>query len=300
MKRIIVSGANGFLGSIIIRKAIEEEDLEVVAITSRPDKMKNTAKEFCQVIKTDEFIEGGFPFVCGDIFINCLFPTNADGYKMADGLEKVFKLMSVAKDYGVKAFINISSQSVYPSQRDLPAMEEDALSLETGYAVGKYCSEAFGEQIFSGLHYTSVRLASLLGTGYDQRIINRMVDQALVGKELMVVGGMQRFGFLDVRDAAEGILKMIMSNPKSWKQKYNLGRMESYTLIEVADCIVSQLKMYGIDAGYTVKEGMDARNSSMNINRFMKDFRWKPKIPLSKTIADIIESKINEAEKQTV
>lgn len=296
MKRMIVSGASGFLGSMVIRKAVEEKDLEIVAVTSRPDEIKTIYQEACGVIGTDVFIEKGFPFAGEDVFINCLFPTNADGYKMADGLEKVFQLMSAARDHGVKSFVNVSSQSVYSSQRTLPATEGDALSLETAYAVGKYCSEAFCQRIFAGLNYTNIRLASLLGIGYDQRIVNRMVDQALQEKELTVVGGMQRYGFLDVRDAAEGIVKMAMSNPESWRQKYNLGRMESYTLIEIADSIVRQLKRYGADVSCMIKEGMDARNSSMDISRFMNDFNWKPKISLYQTIADIIESKLNEAE----
>ena len=69
-----------------------------------------------------------------------------------------------------------------------------------------------------------------------------MVDQVLRGEHLKVVGGMQRYGFLDVRDAVEGLVKLAMSNPKSWKETYNLGRNESYTLLDVVECIAEQMK----------------------------------------------------------
>lgn len=294
MKRVVISGANGFLGSAIIKEAIKSDKVNVVAVTSKPQEIKRVFGNGCNVVLTEMFLNEKFPLFKEDVFINCLFPTNADGYKMANGLDIMFKIMSVAKKCGTGAFINISSQSVYASNRLQPAIESDVLSLETGYAVGKYCSEAFCNQVFQGMPHTSIRLASLLGVGYDQRIINRMVEQALKGTELKVVGGMQRYGFLDVRDAALGIMKIIMSDPEEWKLNYNLGRMESYTLIEVVESIVEQLKNYGVSSSYVIEEGIDTRNSSVDASQFMNDFRWEPVIPLSQTIADIIENKLNK------
>ncbi len=293
MERLVLSGAGGFLGSAIIRKAAEL-DIKIVAITSRPQEIKNVYGNTCDTLETKKILDGSCEFCRKDVFVNCMFPTNADGYRMADGLEKVFQMMTAAEEGGVGAFINISSQSVYASQRTQPAAEGDPLCLETPYAVAKYSSEAFCDQVFHGKPHTNIRLASLLGVGYDQRIINRMVDQALKGNELKVVGGMQRYGFLDVRDSAAGIVKMAMSDSGNWKQVYNLGRMESYTLIDVVQTIVSEMEKRGLAASYAVKEGTDTRNSSINAERFMKDFTWKPVITLEQTIGDIIDKKIED------
>lgn len=300
MNRMIVSGASGFLGSMIIKRAIDLKNINIIAITSRPREASRIFGRNCRVVMLDDFLNGGFQFLHDDIFINCFFPTNADGYRMADGLEKGFKLMTAANDCGVGAFINISSQSVYESRRMQPANENAVLSLETGYAVGKYCSEVFCRQVFKEIPYTNIRLASLLGVGYDQRIINRMVDQALRGMELKIWGGMQRYGFLDVRDAADGLIRMAMSAPSYWKPQYNLGRMENYTLIEIADNIVEQLRSRGVISSYVIEKGTDMRNSSIDSSQFMKDFRWEPEIPLVQTIADIIESKMNAMDEQAL
>jgi len=291
MKRLIISGAGGFLGTNVIKKALDA-DIEVVAVTG-----KTSIAAGVTALGTEHFLTGACPLDEEDVFLNCLFPTNADGVKMADGLEKVYRMISVAHRSGVGAFINISSQSVYASRRLAPAKEEDRLSLETPYAVGKYSSEAFVDQVFSDRPHTNIRMASLLGVGYDQRIVNRMITQALNGEQLKVVGGMQRYGFLDVRDAADGLVKLAVSDPAHWKHTYNLGGNESYTLLEVVQCIVEQVQCQtDRRVSYTVAEGEDNRNSSIDASRFMCDFKWKPTITLAETTATIIHSKTDRAE----
>ena len=290
MARIIISGASGFLGTNIIKIA-QEQGIDIIAITL-PGELQGIVK----TITLQEFLSSGIKFVSDDVFINCLFPTNADGNKMAEGLDVHFRVISKAHQCGIHSFINISSQSVYPSKRQDPANEDNSLSLETPYAVGKYCSEKFVNEVFKGTPHSNIRLASLLGIGYDQRIVNRMIIQALQGAELKVIGGMQRYGFLDVRDAATALVKMTQSNPQMWKETYNLGRKESYSLIDVVECICLEVKrLTNQDTTYAVSEGEDHRNSAINPSRFMKDFEWDPMYSLSKTTADIIESKYNKA-----
>ncbi len=283
MKRLVISGAGGFLGKNIIKRALAQR-IDVVAISSRKADRADIA-----IIDTVDFLNNGYQLNENDIFINCLFPTNADGYKMANGLEKAYRTIIMARKSKVGAFINISSQSVYASKRTAPAKETDALSLETPYAVGKYSTEVFVDQVFGDIPHTNVRMASLLGVGYEQRIVNRMVNQALMGENLRVVGGMQRYGFLDVRDAAAGLVKLAMSNPERWQGTYNLGRLESYSLIDVVECIIKEIrKQTDQIVSYDLVEGEDIRNSAINPARFMQDFSWNPEYTLSKTTADII------------
>lgn len=284
MKRIILSGASGFLGTNIIKKALQQ-DIDVLALVL-PGELQGVVP----TMVIYDFLENGCAFNSDDVFINCLFPTNADGYKMADGLEILYRTIVRAHQSNAGAIINISSQSVYASKRTAPAREDDALCLETPYAVGKYSSEAFVNHVFRDRPHTNIRLSSLIGIGYNQRIVNRMADQALKGSELKVMGGMQRYGFLDVRDAAAGLIRVAQSDPANWKEAYNLGRKESYTLLEVAECICAEIRnKTGLTAGYTVTEGEDNRNSSVDPSRFMTEFGWSPEISLVETTSDIID-----------
>lgn len=291
--RLAISGAGGFLGRNLIRCAVDEESVsEIIAITSDIDELK---KEFGQCKKvsfvdSDVFLNRGgvYDFGRETVFVNSLFPTNADGYKMADGLSKVFKCISSAKSSGIGAVINISSQSVYESKRHAPAKESDKLCLESSYAVGKYSSEVYCNTVCGEIPHTNIRLSSLMGVGYDMRIVNRLIIQALNGEQLKIIGGMQRYGLLDVRDAACGILALVKSDWTKWKECYNLGRDDCITLAELVQLIVGIMAERGISVEYSRMDGIDDRNSSIDAKLFMREFSWQPQIDIRQSIDDIL------------
>ena len=290
MRRIVLSGASGFLGRNIIKRAVAE-DIEVLAIAFPEEELP------VEKISILDFLSNGYTFTANDVFINCLFPTNANGYQMADGLKNHYTVISRAYEGGAGALINISSQSVYDSKRKVPAKESDSLCLDTPYAVGKYSSEVYVNMVWKDRPHTNIRLSSLLGVGYNQRIVNRMIDQALNDEELRVIGGMQRYGFLDVRDAADGLVRLITTDLNKWKEVYNLGRNESYTLIDLVECIkVEMKKINGKEVRYRIEEGEDNRNSAISSYNFMESFSWHPAITLSETTAEIIANKIKATE----
>ena len=64
MRRIIVSGASGFLGTNIIERMLAS-DIEVVAITG-----KSNIRSGIIVINTEEFLLNGYPCSQEDVFNN--------------------------------------------------------------------------------------------------------------------------------------------------------------------------------------------------------------------------------------
>ncbi len=292
--RLVISGASGFLGKNIIQKALEAKDLKVLAITSRPESFDGIDKSKVSTINTEDFLKNGYEASDNDVFINCLFPTNADGFRMADGLAKVYRIIEIARKSGVKKFINISSQSVYDSKRTYAASEDSQICLETPYAVGKYSTEELTNVVFSDVLHTNIRLASLIGVGYGQRIINRMAVQSLKGERLSVIGGKQRYGFLDVRDAADGILKLALGSSDSWENEYNLGTDRSYSLMDIAELVVNTVNSKSdVNTGIDVTEGSDLRNSALDAGRFMTAFDWHPTISIEQTANEIVEELIS-------
>lgn len=288
MRKVIISGAGGFLGSGLVKALKESGEAEVCALTSHPADMQGLSGTSCHVVALDDFVAGKVD--CRDsVFVNCLFPTNADGFALAKGLEKMSSVFLCAKEVGVGAFINVSSQSVYDSKRRYPATEDDAPCLGTPYATGKYCSELLCNAVFGPIPHSNIRLASLLGANYGQRIVNRMVKRAFETRKLEVVGGKQRYGFLDVRDATKGLALMIQSDCAKWRPVYNLGPSVSWSLMEVAQLIASTMQeLCGLSVEIDVSEGNDERNSALDPSLFAEDFNWQPSISLRETIRDIV------------
>ena len=68
--------------------------------------------------------------------------------------------------------------------------------------------------------------------------------------------------------------------------------MESYTLIDVVNVIVNELKSFGLEVECEMCEGTDTRNSTIDTSMFCLDINWEPRITLEQTVKDIILSKL--------
>lgn len=290
---VIITGAGGFLGKNLIKRCVEQEKIGVIAVTRQKDILLQRYKEYgncIDILATNELDKIQWKNV--DAILNCAFPRNDDGVQMADGLDFITKIITKAVHGGIKAVINISSQSVYSQKRTEAATEATQLNLETKYAVGKYAIELFINSICKNIFHTNLRMASLIGVGFDQRITNKLVDQIVKGNNLNIIGGNQVFGFMDVRDAVDGIIKVLNSNMENWKEIYNFGTNEQHALSEIAEMVSTIGEKY-MDKKITVdyQDSTEWKNSSMRCDLFFKDFSWHPRFMLSDTIEEIFESR---------
>lgn len=224
------------------------------------------------------------------IVINCAYPRNATGAGIADGLKYIQKLFKVAVENGASAIINISSQSVYSQQRTEVATEETPVCLESPYAVGKYAVELMLELTCNGSKtaFTSLRMASLIGPGFDQRIMNRFVKQMINKESITVVRQEKRMGFLDVEDAVNAILSVVNVTAASWQSIYNVGNDEAYTVEEIFNVVASEL-MIPIEIISTIIEtGLEISSTAVSYERLNRDTGFTPAIDLHKSVKKII------------
>lgn len=289
--KVLITGASGFLGSHLIGHLLECSDAFISALSSRPEILRARFPGDMERLTIVSDIPSSF-WKETDVLINCAFPRNSDAEKMPKGMKFISDLFRDAASGGVRAVINISSQSVYSQKRREAADEESPLCLESPYAVGKYASELLLNAICKNLPHTNIRLASLIGPGFEQRIINRFVSQAVNGTDLHIVGGQQTFGFLDVRDAAAGLARIMESDPALWQEVYNLGPSESCTLEEIAALVCRYSSVCCTKPIRYATEAADVwQNSALDCSRFMKQFSWKPKYTLADTIQTIYEER---------
>lgn len=288
--KILIAGAGGFLGTELVRQLTNKEGIQVIALTSQKIKLEKIAgySSNITVMGRTDISDPEFSFIDIDVLINCAFPRNVDGIHMADGLLYISKLLETAIAGGVKSVINISSQSVYSQVRLEPAAEDTELNLESKYAIGKYATELITNGICRNIPHTNIRMASLIGAGFDQRLVNKFVRQVIEGNNLCIKGGKQLFGFLDVRDAASAIIIIAMG--KNWKEVYNLGSDNSFSLLEIAECVQRTVSDAGLGkTEIELLESDDWQNSSLDSTALKEQFGWKEQYGLEETILSIIK-----------
>lgn len=289
-KKIVVSGAGGFLGRNLISRFLNCEGFEIVAITSKRPGFFGTDRVV--MIGPEDWDAAHSELSDADVLLNCAFPRNCDGEAMARGLAFIDRLFAEAGRNKECSVINVSSQSVYSQRDPKPATEDDRLCLESRYAVGKYATELLLDARCQRNKRTSIRLASLIGPGFDQRVVNKMVAKALNGEGLTVAENASRFGYLDVRDAVEALVSLCSEFQTSdWEGVYNVGPSGSYTLTDIAQSVREVCREF-LDGAATIGLEIAESNapciySALDSTRFRRLTGWSGRISLEDSIASI-------------
>lgn len=299
MKKVVITGASGFLGSHLIPLLLNEFQ-EVVAITS---KSRNELLHICgikddpqglSVVSNEDINEIQYKIANSSRLINCAFPRGKDGEAYGKGLRFIADIFRIANECGVEAVINISSQSVYNQYRTEPATEETPVCLETKYAVAKYSTELLAEAYCKDIYFTNIRLGSLIGPGFDQRVVNRLILMGLRGEEIYVQENGNLYGYIDIRDAIAAIYQLLTSDCTLWRRTYNLGIDGSYTLTEITESIVNNFKLSNIPIRLDITEiNSNRSNSEINCALFKNSFNWKASLDLDNSIRFIMQHEVN-------
>lgn len=294
--KAVVSGASGFLGSKLVLELANRGFGRVCGLVFERDILASRLEEFADnpslsFVASDDW-EGTREALEGaDVLIHCAFPRAQAASYLAAGLKYGNDLFRAAREAGCKAVINISSQSVYDSCRDYAATEESPLVLDTTYAAAKYASELMLDDVCAGLPHTSIRLASLIGPGFDQRVPNKMIKKALAGETLVVQGGSQVFDYMDVRDAVDALCTLAASNTDRWLPVFNVGSMQPTTLLEVAHVIrliVQSTTGNTVEINQASEASALVQNSSLDTGALFRGLDWRPRYTIKDSVSSIV------------
>jgi UDP-glucose 4-epimerase len=141
-----------------------------------------------------------------------------------------------------------------------------------------------------------VRLFNTVGprqTGYYGMVIPRFVEQALKAENITVFGtGEQRRCFLYVKDAVEGIIR-LMEHPKALGQVFNLGNQNEITMNQLAEKIIkltdSPSKIIHIPYDQAYEEGFeDMQRRVPDITKAHNLVGFRPTVELDEILQMVI------------
>lgn len=303
--RVAVTGATGLLGSALVTHFASSQDVDVIALTSGSLEDAHTRwraaadgewnSRSVEVIETaprgivDAVEKAGRL----DWVVNCAFPRARGGLELAAGLDYQQALFSAAARSEVGAVLNMSSQSVYRSDRTEPADETAELDLDTPYATAKYAAELFAQAYLSDIPIVQGRLSSLVAAGFEQRVVNKLVRRAMDGHDLTITTPRVVFDFMDVRDAVGAIRAVISSEPKAGVEHLNIGSGVPYTLGGIADAVGAVVnEEFGQSISVTSLESDERRSSALDCGRLRAEYGFEPTYALTDTIRDIAKTMI--------
>ena len=283
----MITGAGGFLGSELLKQLKNNKNDTIFAFDL--EKVKNTGSKNLISFDYQDWKHKKIPFNKINCIINCAFSRENKGSLLSDSLDFTKDLFLRAKSNLVNSVINISTQSVYGEPSKPLWTENTPVTNNNLYALAKYSTELLAESIFSEPNshtsFSNLRMASLIGVGFDNRLTNKFIINAINNRPIKIVGGEQILAFMDIRDAAEAILSLINTNHKDWKKTFNLGSNKRHTLIEIAQIVKDTAKKY-----LKAPVQIDIENKNVNMETgmdsslFYSVTGWKPKYNLEDTI----------------
>ncbi len=291
-RNILITGASGKLGAAVAKR------LHGLCHIFTLVRDKGGARQNAPYIKpgncydTNDLISGKIPLDKTDIIIHCAFARTQDLNDLSQSIDFTSEIFRRAVAAKVPGIINISSQSIYGKYRERPSKEADAVAPLDTYALSKYSCEKLASFCSTEeTTITSVRLASVIGPQFPERIVNKMLDKAVNEHNIDIVGGEPLFSFLNINDAADGVCAMLKVPVSDWKAVYNLGTSERYTITELAETIQAFLHERQVEVTISCINQEVRQKIQLDTSLFEADFHWKAKYKLADSISEIYHDK---------
>jgi dTDP-glucose 4,6-dehydratase len=309
MKKILVTGGAGFIGSNFVRMVLSEHsDSFIVNIDklTYAGNLENLA-EFLEH-RNHKFIKGD---ICDaeliqktmdeykiDVIINFAAESHVDrsitGPKifLETNIAGTLTLLEAARDRNIERFIQISTDEVYGALGpEGKFTEQTPLSPNSPYSASKAAADhlvrAFGHTW--GLKYNITRCSNNYGEyQFPEKMIPLMINNALNNNELPVYGdGLYVRDWLYVYDHCTAIWQVLHKAPSG--EIYNIGGCNEKTNMEVIDLILKRLdKPKSLIKHVTDRPGHD-RRYAIDASKIMNQLGWKPSVRFAEGINKTID-----------
>jgi len=289
LKNILVTGATGYKGSVLVPKLLNE-GYHVVAFDMQWFGNNLSEHDNLTIVKGDVIDTTSIPLdgidaiihlasiandPCGDLDPKLTWETSALA---------TMQLADRAKREGINHFIYASSGSVYGVKSEDNVTEELSLEPISEYNKTKMVSERVLMSYSEDMTVQIIRPATVCGLSPRQRLdvaVNMLTMQALENGKITVFGGDQARPNIHIDDITD-LYIFLLANPHV-TGIYNAG-FENITISEIADIIKEK-----IPTDVVITPSNDPRSYRVNSDKLLAT-GFKPKKNVRIAIEEMIDA----------
>lgn len=303
MKRILITGGAGFIGSHLCERLLNEGN-EVICLDNYFTGSKQNIKHLLdnhsfELVRHD--VTSPY-FVEVDEIYNLACPASPVHYQynpiktVKTSVMGAINVLGLAKRVRAKV-LQASTSEVYGDPFVHPQPEAywgnvNPIGIRSCYDEGKRCAET----LFMDYHRQNqvrikiVRIFNTYGPRMnpnDGRVVSNFIVQALQGKDITIYGdGSQTRSFQYVDDLVEAMIRM-MNTGDDFIGPVNTGNPGEFTMLELAEKVI---KLTGTKSKIVFEPlpADDPKQRQPNITLAKEKLKWEPKIQLEEGLVKTI------------
>lgn len=303
MKRILVTGGAGFLGSHLIDRLLEQGHEIVCVDNLQTGSLRNIDHVMDAITYIQHDITEPLPELgVFDEIYNLACPASPIHYQanpvhtFKTNIFGSLQLLEIARRCGAK-ILQASTSEVYGDPLVHPQPEQywghvNPIGIRSCYDEGKRGAETlfFDYARMYGVEIKVVRIFNTYGPRMDAkdgRVVSNFIVQSLHNKPLTVYGdGQQTRSFCYVDDLIEGFLRM-METPEEVTGPINLGNPDEFTMLELAEKVMKWTKN-NTELKYELLPKDDPKQRKPVIEEAKRVLNWYPKVTLDEGLQPTI------------
>ncbi len=309
MKKLLVTGGCGFIGSEVVKKLMDKGyEVTVADNLSKPESSVKQGYRFENVDLTDKHSTSQL-FKGYDICLHFAAKIGGIGYfhkYPATILSENNKLLSsvfeATRDNNLERIIYVSSSMVFEKAQKFPSKEEDVREIAVPVShyglsklIGEWYCTGFNEEF--GVNYSIVRPFNAYGInempgeeiGYAH-VIPDFIKKVLTGQyplEIMGCGNQTRC-YTHVRDLAEGIIT-VMESDKAVNQDFNISSRKETSVLELAQRVWKKCgDSRPFNANFIPSFKHDVQRRIPDVTKAKNVLGWEARIDLEDGLDEVI------------
>lgn len=297
MKKILVTGGAGFIGSHLVLHLLEKNYSVTVLDNLSNGKKENipAAADFANMDIRSEDVGKLMQDQKFDAVIHLAGQTAVSTSVKDPAMDEqlniggIINILNNACHTGVKRIIFSSTAASYGDNPHLPLQEKEPVMPLSFYGLSKVTAEKYIKLFHSyyDLDYVIFRFANVYGErqgdGGEGGVISIFAKQIAQDEKITVFGdGKQTRDFVYAGDIAAGLVRALETN--NVNNTYNLSTCTQTSLNELIT-LFSNIAHKKIATEYTKERSGDIYHSMLDNSKAIKNLAWHPHTPLELGLA---------------
>lgn len=317
MRKVLVTGGAGFIGSNLCEALLERGDQVVCLdnfatghienllplIEQYPDTFRLQVGDIRNMADCRKAVEG-VEYVLHEAALGSVPRSIKDPATTNEvNITGFLNMILAARDAGVRRFVFAASSSTYGDSASLPKVEEVIGRPLSPYAVTKYVNELYADvfaRTYPGFEYIGLRYFNVFGRRQDPNgayaaVIPLFVKQ-FISHQTPVINGDGNYSrdFTYIHNVVQmNLLALDTTNPEAVNQIYNTAYGERTTLNELVACMRELLARFdpaiaAIEPEHGPNRAGDIPHSLASIDKARRLLGYAPRYSMREGLTEAI------------